>query len=104
VKIIAIERETPGKTREQFMPYLKAEAAMVWEFYQNGLARELYFRQDQSTAVFVLECAEIADARAALDRLPLVRAGLITFDLMPLKPYPGFARLFTPFLEEKSAR
>jgi hypothetical protein len=103
VKIIAIERETPGKTSEQFRPYLKAEAAMVWDYYQNGLARELYFRQDQSTAVLVLECAEIADALAALDRLPLVQAGLITFDLIPLKPYPGFARLFTDIPEEKSA-
>jgi hypothetical protein len=101
VKIIAIERETPGKTSEQFAPYLKAEAGMVWEFYQNGLARELYFRQDQSTAVLVLECASVEDARAALDELPLVQAGLITFDLIPLKPYPGFARLFTPIPEGK---
>jgi hypothetical protein len=49
----------------------------------------------------VLECAGIADARAALDNLPLVQAGLITFDLIPLIPYPGFARLFTPLPEGK---
>ena len=29
-----------------------------------------------------------------LDTLPLVRAGLITFELVPLAPYPGLARLF----------
>jgi len=29
-----------------------------------------------------------------IDSLPLVAAGLIDFDLVPLKPYPGFARLF----------
>ena len=36
---------------------------------------------------FVTRCA-------AVDSLPLVAAGLIDFDLVPLKPYPGFARLF----------
>jgi hypothetical protein len=29
-----------------------------------------------------------------LSELPYVREGLITFDLIPLKAYPGFARLF----------
>jgi hypothetical protein len=30
----------------------------------------------------------------ALATLPLVSQGLIDFDLIPLRPYPGFARLF----------
>ncbi|MDQ1289943.1 MAG: hypothetical protein QG622_3509 [Actinomycetota bacterium] len=33
-------------------------------------------------------------ARTALRRLPLVRAGLIDFEIIPLRAYPGFARLF----------
>ena len=94
MKIIAFEMETPGITAKQFTPYLKAEAAKVWELYQRGLAREIYFRQDQSTAVLVLECASLDEASAALRELPLVQAGLIEFELVPLRPYPGFARLF----------
>jgi hypothetical protein len=31
-----------------------------------------------------------------IESLPLVEADLITFDLLPLIPYDGFARLFTP--------
>jgi hypothetical protein len=94
MKIIAFERESPGITAGEFSPYLKAEAAKVWELYQSGMARELYFRQDQSTAVLVLECSSLAEARSVLSELPLVQAGLIEFDLVPLRPYPGFARLF----------
>ena len=94
MKIIALERELPGTTSEQFIPYLKAEAEKVWQLYQSELIRELYFRQDQSTAVLVLECDDILAARAALKELPLVQAGLIEFELIPLKPYPGFERLF----------
>jgi hypothetical protein len=104
VKILALEKERPGITAEQYTPYLKAEAAKVWELYQSGLARELYFRQDQSSAVLVLECPGLAEARVALGELPMARAGLIDSDLIPLKPYPGFARLFTPFQEGKPAR
>ncbi len=94
MKVIAMERELPGATAEQFKPHLKAEAQRVWELYQSSVFRELYFRQDRSDAVLVLECDSLQAAQEALDSLPLVQAGLIAFELIPLKPYPGFARLF----------
>ena len=49
---------------------------------------------DRHEAVLVLECADAAEARSALAGLPLVAAGLIEFELIPLVPYDGFARLF----------
>lgn len=94
MKILAIERELPGATAEQFQPHLKAEAARAWELTQAGTFRELYFCQDRSIAVIMLECADRDEAQRALATLPLVQAGLITFDLYPLRAYPGFARLF----------
>jgi hypothetical protein len=94
MKILALEREVPGLTSDDFAPHLKAEAERAWALYQEGVIRELYFRADRSEAVLVLECASLEEARAALGSLPLVRAGLIDFDLIPLRPYPGFARLF----------
>lgn len=94
MKILALEQERSGVTAEAFKPHLKAEAARAWELYQAGVVREMYFRQDRSEAVLVLECADVAEAEAALNTLPLVQAGLITFEIIPLRPYPGFARLF----------
>ena len=93
--ILAIERDVPGVTEEEFKPHLKEEeAARVWEQYQAGLFRELYFRQDQPSAVLVLECTDIEEANAVLNSLPLVKEELIAFDIIPLIPYPGFSRLF----------
>ena len=92
--ILAIEREVPGVTEEAFRPHLKEEAARVWELYQAGAFRELYFRQDQPSAVLVLECADIEEANEILNTLPLVKEELIAFDIIPLIPYPGFSRLF----------
>lgn len=94
MKIIAIENELPGATAVQFQQRSRAEALHVWEFYQAGIVREVYFRADRAEAVLVLECADVAEAQSILETLPLVAAGLITFELIPLAPYPGFARLF----------
>jgi hypothetical protein len=94
VKILALEKEIPGAPAQAFKPLLRAEAARAWELYQAGVLRELYFDRDRRTAVLVLECAGTAEAKAALETLPLVAAGLINFEVIPLIPYPGFARLF----------
>ena len=94
MKILAIERELPGATAERFRPHLIAEARRAWELYQAGVFREMYFRADEAIAVLILECADVDEAHTVLNTLPLVQAGLITFDVLPLKPYPGFARLF----------
>jgi hypothetical protein len=94
MKILALERELPGAAREQFEAHAKDEARTVWQLYQHGVVRELYFRGDQHTAVLMLECASTNEAAAALADLPFVRHGLISFDLIPLVAYPGFGRLF----------
>jgi muconolactone delta-isomerase len=94
MKILAMEKETPGVAGADFEPHLRAEAARVWQLQQAGVLRELYFRQDRPAAVLILECADADEAREVLDTLPLVREGLIAFDVIPLVPYPGFARLF----------
>lgn len=96
MKIIALEKEVPGTREEQFSAeLLQAEARQAWDLYQFGILRELYLREDRNEAVLVLECAGPEEARAALAQLPLVRAGLIDFELIPLKAYSGFERLFS---------
>ncbi len=95
MKILAIEHEQPGTTTGEFNAHLREEALATWRLYQADIVRELYFRADQSTAVLVLECDDIASAEKFLAGLPLISAGLISFELLPLKPYPGFARLFS---------
>ena len=94
MKILALEKETPDTTPDQFAPHLKAEAARVWELYKSGYIREIYFRGDRKEAVLILECADVKEANQLLDSLPLMQAGLIGFKVIPLIPYPGFERLF----------
>jgi hypothetical protein len=94
MKILAFEHENPGASTEQFQSYAQEEARQAWDLYHAGAIRELYFRADQHTAVLVLECASTDEAKTLLGKLPFVREGLVTFELIPLKPYTGFERLF----------
>ena len=94
MKFLALENEIPGTCADAFAPHLGAEAFRVWELCQAGVIRETYFRQDRSEAVLVLESTNMEEAQEILASLPLVRAGLSSFDVIPLIPYPGFSRLF----------
>jgi hypothetical protein len=38
---------------------------------------------------------DVEEAKKILETLPLVKENLIEFEIIPLIPYPGFARLFT---------
>jgi Muconolactone delta-isomerase len=94
MRVLALGRDTVAADDPRFPELRAVEARAVWELCQAGLLREVYFRADRPDAVLVFEVADVAAARAAVDTLPLVAAGLIDFELVPLRPYPGFALLF----------
>ena len=48
----------------------------------------------------ILECESLEQAQKILSELPLVQKSLVSFDLIPLTPYPGFERLFSEELQE----
>lgn len=96
MKVLALERSGtkpwPGQATADGL--LAAEARRIWDLQQAGVIREIDFRCDRSDAVLVLECRDEAEARGVLATLPLVKAALIDFEVVPLRPYPGLARLF----------
>lgn len=95
MQIIALEQPVPDVRDDAFTAeLLREEAEQVWALHQSGAVRQVFFRADRHEAVLFLEMPDPRAARALLQELPLVRAGLITFDLIPLRAYPGFARLF----------
>ncbi|MBN1398612.1 MAG: superoxide dismutase [Bacteroidetes bacterium] len=94
MKIIALEKELPGITDDMFTSdILRTEAERALELYQSGKIRELYFRHDRQEAVLILECDNMEEAQSVLATLPLVKKGLIAFEIIPLIAYPGFSRL-----------
>jgi hypothetical protein len=94
MKVIALGHDVVAQDDPRFAELRPAEARRVWDLYQAEVLREVYFRADSANGVLIFEVPDLAAARAAVDSLPLVAAGLIDFDLVPLRPYPGYARLF----------
>lgn len=94
MRIIAIQKEKPGLDKRDFVPHLRDEARQGWELYKEGVIREMYFRDDKPEAVLILECKDVNEAREKLASLPLVKKGMISFELIPLRPYHGYERLF----------
>jgi len=84
----------PGRSRDDAAALGRAEARQSWRLYQAGIVREISFRTDAHRSVMILEAPDEAAARAALDTLPFVRAGILTFEVMGLRAYDGWARLF----------
>jgi hypothetical protein len=96
MRILALEIEAPDAAAGAFLELARAEATALWTLVQAGIVRETYFRSDRTAAVLLLECDDLDRARDHLGTLPMVSAGLIRFELIGLRPYPGFGRLFAP--------
>ena len=94
MKVLALENEIKGALKEDFKKHSKAEALQVWNLYKSEKIREIYFRGDQDSALIILECKNVEEAEEILSSLPFVKNKLIYFDIIPLRSYPGFERLF----------
>lgn len=94
MKITALENELPSARPEDFESHAVEEARVLYGLYAAGIVRETHFRADQNEAVLIIEASSCEEAEECLSQLPSVEAGLIDFTLIPLRPYPGFERLF----------
>jgi hypothetical protein len=95
VKVLAIGHPRNGVRWEDIAPYVGEQARSVWEQYVTDQVREFYLRADhQPGAVLVLECDDVTEAERLVAALPIAEAGLLDFELIPLRPYMGFRQLF----------
>ena len=94
-KLLAIGSFTAGATPDKWKPLVPAEMRETALLYLSGKIDQWYVKPDQSGVVFMLNVTEPADAKALLDPLPLGRAGLMTFQFIPLGPLSPMRTLLT---------
>jgi hypothetical protein len=95
MKILVLPKPVEGASREAMLQHADDEIRAVWELYAQGICREFYVRAaEPGRVVLMLESASVEDAQQALAALPFARLHLIDFDLIPLAPFVGLARLF----------
>ena len=92
MKILALEKEAEGVNWQNAQDILKEEARQVYHLYLSDTLREIYFTENK-TAVLILETENKIVAEKLLKKLPLVKMGFISFEVMELRPYSGYDRL-----------
>jgi hypothetical protein len=92
MKLLAIEKDNTTVNWSEEKEVLVNESYQVYELMQRDIIREVYFTEADN-AVLILECNSKENAADVLATLPLVKAGLISFELMELRPYTGFDRI-----------
>ncbi|SRR5579872_183056 len=85
-------RRTDAFPPEAFTPELVGgETQRVKELYVAGVLRQVWKRADAGGAAILWEAANEAEARSAVESLPLFKAGMLEIvAFVPLEPYPGF--------------
>jgi len=94
MKLLAIEKEQQQIDHESTKQLLRKEAEAVYQLQQKNIICEIYFNE-HNCAIIILECPNKSEAKAILDKLPLVKNGLIEFQITELKPYTGLTWLIS---------
>ena len=96
MKLLCLDIPQPGASMEKYRPHLLAAVRHSWKLYKSGLVRDIYFRQDRPGVAIIAEAESVEAAKAALMELPLAKAGLIGWEVIPLGPFLNWEALFAP--------
>jgi hypothetical protein len=83
-----------GRTPAELAPHAVPENRAGRDLCTRGTVRGMHLRQDKPGAVLALEVADAGQARRVADALPMVAAGLLAAELVPLAPFKPLEALF----------
>lgn len=95
-KIIAIGAITPGSTQDAIGAVLPQEVRETVQLHLDGKIEQWNVRNDKLGVVFVLNMTSVDEAKAIFARMPLDRAGLISFEFIPVGPLSPLSLLLAP--------
>jgi hypothetical protein len=85
-KVLAIGSWTAKATPDTRPPIMPAEARDTLRLQLGGKIDQWFAKSDGSGAVFLMNVTDPAEAHALLEQLPLGKAGMMTFELIPIGP------------------
>jgi hypothetical protein len=85
-KVLAIGNWTAKATPETRPPVMPFEARDTLRLQLAGEIDQWFAKTDGSGAVFLMNVTDPEEARALLEQLPLGRAGMMTFQYIPMGP------------------
>ena len=85
MKVMAIGTLNP-LTPEQRAMYLPKEVPATLQIYLDGKMEQFWLRDKEAGVIFLMTVDSVEEADTILKALPLGRANLLTFELMPIGP------------------
>src|SRR5438270_13756183 len=105
MKILVLPKPIEGVSREELLQHAAEEIQPVWGLYAQVTCREFYTRTNEpGRVVLMFESASVEAAKEALATLPFAQLHLIDFDVIPLAPFTGLARLFQASAEASAGK
>ncbi|GAB4379593.1 MAG: hypothetical protein Kow00121_34050 [Elainellaceae cyanobacterium] len=94
MQFLILARIASGVSTEQVLPHVKAEAKAVWQQYSAEIVRSFYYIADMSGAVLLCGAPDLQAMQALASGFPMAKAGVLAFEILPLKSYTGLETLF----------
>src|ERR1700746_75280 len=76
----------PAFTVEQLMKIIPAEIRATVPLYLDGKIQQWFTRGDGKGVIFILNCKDVAEARALMENLPLSKESLVDEQFIPVGP------------------
>jgi hypothetical protein len=95
MKVFAIANPTKPLTPEDLKPHMDNEVPATLQHYLEGKIEQFWFREKLGP-IFLMDVASVEEAKSVLGTLPLVKADLMHYDLMPVGPLMPLGRLIQP--------
>ena len=86
MKVIAIGSVVPTSTSEQRQQIMSKEVTATLKLYLDSKIEQFWYRQDKPGVIFLMNVKSVEEAEMAVDALPLVAAGAVTFEVMAVGP------------------
>jgi hypothetical protein len=84
--VLTILTPKPGVTVEQVMKIMPAEIRATVPLYLDGKIQQWFTRGDGRGVIFLLNCKDVAEARALIESLPLSKENLVDEQFIPVGP------------------
>ena len=84
--VLTILSPKPGATPEQIMKIMPEEIRATVALYLDGKIQQWFTRGDGRGVIFILNCKDVAEARALMESLPLSKTNLVDEQFIPIGP------------------
>lgn len=95
-QVMAMLNVNPDISREQIMEVMDQEIRDTVHLHLDGVIQQWWGKGDGKGVVFILNCRSEGEARAILEKLPLIQKNLASFTYVELAPLGPLRMLLKP--------